>query len=225
MTFERPKPHAAPLAPVRGTRQRQRTRNALLTAGGQMFATRSPDAVTIDEIVEAADVGKGSFYNHFTDKEEFADAIFELIQGDCEFHIFSANRGVRSAPMRIVRALCVVVRYAIDHPERIQALMSLGDKRAVLAAPLNAGAVADVREGLDQGALAHVDLEGGVMVTIGLVRQAVRQATAPKVTTPPSVIATSLGAAMLRALGVEPGLALQYAETAVADILKGKNER
>ena len=50
-------------------RRRERTRAALMRAGQVLFATRSVDAVSIDDIVAAAEVAKGSFYNHFPDKE------------------------------------------------------------------------------------------------------------------------------------------------------------
>ena len=208
----------------RGARQRQRTADALMHAGERLFGTRPVEGVTIDQIVDAADVAKGSFYNHFEDKEEFAVAVYELIRGDCEFHIFAANRGVRSAPVRIVRALCVVLRYAMAHPERIQALISLSDRRESVSAPLNAGVVADVREGLEQRSLAHIDCETGVMVALGIVREAVRQTIAPWVTTPPELIAAKLGAATLRALGVKHTLAQQYAQAAAEDILLRKDQ-
>lgn len=62
-------------ATPRPDRRRQRTRAALLEAGRRLFAARSVEAVTIDDIVAAADVAKGSFYNHFTDREALAREV------------------------------------------------------------------------------------------------------------------------------------------------------
>ena len=66
-------------------RRRVRTRAALLRAGASLFATRSVDGVSIDDIVAAADVAKGSFYNHFPDKEalaaELSDAARASLSG------------------------------------------------------------------------------------------------------------------------------------------------
>jgi len=62
------------------TRQRRRvkaTRLKLLNAGRDMFAEKGFDSTTIDDITERADVGKGTFYYHFTDKQ---DLIAELIK-------------------------------------------------------------------------------------------------------------------------------------------------
>jgi len=61
-------------------RQRRRakaTRLKLLNAARDMFAEKGFDSTTIDDITERADVGKGTFYYHFTDKQ---DLIGELIK-------------------------------------------------------------------------------------------------------------------------------------------------
>jgi NAD(P)-dependent dehydrogenase (short-subunit alcohol dehydrogenase family) len=45
----------------RGNRQHQRTRGLLVLADEQLFATRDVDSVTVDQIVDTAEVAKGSF--------------------------------------------------------------------------------------------------------------------------------------------------------------------
>ena len=61
-------------------RQKRRvkaTRLKLLNAARDMFAEKGFDSTTIDDITERADVGKGTFYYHFIDKQ---DLIAELIK-------------------------------------------------------------------------------------------------------------------------------------------------
>lgn len=61
-------------APVsRLVRRKQRTRAALIGAA-QSFIAAGQTNVPILEITKAADVGMGSFYNHFATKEELFDA-------------------------------------------------------------------------------------------------------------------------------------------------------
>ena len=96
-------------APPRGARRRQRTRSAIITAGQRLFAVRALESVSIDDIVAAADVAKGSFYNHFDHKEGLADTIVDVVQGDVEFHISVANRDIADAAVRVTRALAVVM--------------------------------------------------------------------------------------------------------------------
>jgi AcrR family transcriptional regulator len=209
-------PKSTSAAP-RQTRRRQQTRSALMSAGQQLFAARSVDSVSIDEIVEAADVAKGSFYNHFGDKGELASAIFELIQGDCEFHIMTANRDLPDPAQRMVRALCVMLRYALNHPERLHAMISLSARKTVAQSPLNAGLSADITDGLAKGRMRGVDLEVGVIIVLGVINVATRHLLTSGTATPPVAFASAVGAALLRALGVDQGDAL--AEAAAADLL------
>ncbi len=67
----------------RMSRQRQKTHDRLVKAALSVFARKGVDAATINDITEAADVGFGSFYNHFSSKEEILTVatkeLFELI--------------------------------------------------------------------------------------------------------------------------------------------------
>lgn len=54
-------------------RRKQRTRAALIKAA-QTFIADGKTNVPVLEITQAADVGMGSFYNHFTSKDELFDA-------------------------------------------------------------------------------------------------------------------------------------------------------
>ncbi len=67
--------------PNRMSRQREKTRNRLVAAALSVIAEKGADAATINDITETADVGFGSFYNHFTSKEEIlAAAIDEMLE-------------------------------------------------------------------------------------------------------------------------------------------------
>ena len=60
-----------------GREKRARTRAQILEAGTMLLAERSPEALTVDAIVEAAGVAKGTFYYHFQSMEELAAAVGE----------------------------------------------------------------------------------------------------------------------------------------------------
>lgn len=77
----------------RGARRKRETRSRLLGAALNLMAERGMAGVAINEITDAADVGFGSFYNHFESKEaiyaalidqvfeDFADALDRLVVG------------------------------------------------------------------------------------------------------------------------------------------------
>ena len=59
----------------RQDRRRARTRARLVSAAGTLFARQGVDNTRINEITEEADVGFGSFYNHFESKEAIVEAV------------------------------------------------------------------------------------------------------------------------------------------------------
>lgn len=59
----------------RRTRKRLATRQAISDAATRLFYERGFDRVTVDEIAEAADVGRMTVFNHFSRKE---DLFFDL---------------------------------------------------------------------------------------------------------------------------------------------------
>ncbi|HZT11673.1 MAG TPA: TetR/AcrR family transcriptional regulator [Candidatus Baltobacteraceae bacterium] len=66
----------------RGARRKRETRRRLLEAAFRLVAERGIDAVAVNEITEAADVGFGSFYNHFESKESIYSAVVEWLFED-----------------------------------------------------------------------------------------------------------------------------------------------
>ena len=58
-----------------GSEKRARTRAQIVEAGLVLLAERPPEALTVDAIVEAAGVAKGTFYYHFQSVEELVAAV------------------------------------------------------------------------------------------------------------------------------------------------------
>ena len=57
-------------SPDRRSRKRLATRQAISDAATRLFLERGFDAVTVDEIAAAADVGRMTVFNHFPRKED-----------------------------------------------------------------------------------------------------------------------------------------------------------
>jgi AcrR family transcriptional regulator len=67
-------------APLGGRRQRRaaETRIRLFRAALGLIAERGIDKVTVEDITEAADVGKGTFFNYFPTKEHVLGVMAEI---------------------------------------------------------------------------------------------------------------------------------------------------
>ena len=61
----------------RQSRRKMETRRKLIRATVDVMAQKGPDATTIQDITETADVGFGSFYNYFKSKDEIRFAAME----------------------------------------------------------------------------------------------------------------------------------------------------
>src|SRR5512137_1474289 len=66
--------------PSRHERRRQQTRKLLTQTAVQLVLEKGYDAISIQDITDRADLGRGTFYIHFKDKEEVVwSAIQNLI--------------------------------------------------------------------------------------------------------------------------------------------------
>ena len=64
----------------RTQRRKAQTRQKLVDAARAMLADGTAQRASIEEITERADVGFGSFYNHFTSKDDlYAAAVTEVL--------------------------------------------------------------------------------------------------------------------------------------------------
>ncbi len=158
-----------PAAPTskRSNPRSTRTRLSLVEAGLQLFAERPVDAVPIDDIVAAAGVAKGSFFNHFEDKQAFAAAIGSEIRMDVEARIEEANRGLEDPLERLVGGMRVAVDYALSEKARA-IIMARGFNLATgRDHPLNAGLRKDIDAACAMGLLRKEADSAGLLLWLG----------------------------------------------------------
>lgn len=205
---------------ARPDRRRARTRAALLQAGESLFAAQSVDAVSIDDIVAAADVAKGSFYNHFADKEALAREIAVAVRAEAEAQVDQANDGVAEPAQRMARGQAVFVRYAIRNPERARAMMRLHAGATLPNAPMNRGLRADIETGLAVGVFRDLTVETGLLMAMGMGVVAVTRVLEADGPTDPVALSRDLNFGLLRGLGVPEDEARTISAAAAADIFK-----
>ena len=146
-----------------------RIRAALVTACGDLLVDKPIDAVTINNIVEKAGVAKGSFYNHFPDKEALAAAVSEAILNEVETAIREGNENVTDPAYRIVRGMCSYVQLAVSDPRR--AIIMARGFQSVFAGehPLDRTARVDIADGIKSGRLEQRCEDAGLIQVMGAV--------------------------------------------------------
>jgi AcrR family transcriptional regulator len=111
--------------PNRLARRKQRTRVALIQAAQEFIVAGKVNAPIL-EITQAADVGMGSFYNHFQSKDElFAAAVTEVL--DAQGALLDAVTEPLSDPAeRFAFSFRVCGRLFRQQPQGSRILLSIG---------------------------------------------------------------------------------------------------
>jgi len=155
-------------SPANPSPRAARTRAALIAAGFELLVERPIDAIPIDDVVAKAGVAKGSFFNHFADKQDFANAIATEVRLEVEALITKANDGVANPVERIAGGMRVAAEFAMAQPKRSAVLLRSQGSSTARAHPLNRGVVGDFEAACAQGLLRPEALESGVLYWLGL---------------------------------------------------------
>jgi AcrR family transcriptional regulator len=196
-----------------------RTADALVAAGRALMAERPIAAIAVDDIVRAAGVAKGSFYNYFEDKDALARAIAKEVRIGVEAEVSEANARIDDPAHRVARAVCVYINHALSNPQAAGIMLRVyaGD---VTEAALNQGVTHDVSDGLLKGRFAVASVEAGVLFILGVAHLALARAHAE----PNPAVAVPLGqqlcSLILRGLGLTPGEADAIAAKAAHQIIR-----
>jgi AcrR family transcriptional regulator len=198
-------------------RRRAETRQALIRAARQILAETGDTSASIQAIAERADVGFGSFYNHFESKAELFDAA--VIDALEEFgQAFDALLSVIDDPAELVAAgFRLSARMADSHPE----LMRILRHRALGYIHSDKGlaprALRDLEVGVASGRFAPVDpivalsALGGTLLSLLELRFARPDLDGDEA-------AANLAEMVLRMLGVPPDDAHEVARRPLPDL-------
>jgi AcrR family transcriptional regulator len=151
---------AAPTTANRAARRRLRTRAALLAAAREVFASQGVDACAIQDITEAADVAKGSFYNHFDSKDAVLHAVVEETLAELGSALDMLTEPMRDDPARVI-AVCLrhTLRACFEDPTLGWFTLRAGNLIAVGAVPLGPFGRRDLERGRESGRFDFDDLE------------------------------------------------------------------
>lgn len=145
-----------------------RTRSALLLAGLKLLVARPIDAIPIDDIVAAAGVGKGSFFNHFADKHAFGAAIAGYVRAGLEEQIDAINSGVEDPIERLANGMCVAGEFArVERSQTIVMLRGMSNA-TVQQNALNRGVAADISACVAARLTRSEARSSGVLYWLGL---------------------------------------------------------
>ena len=132
-------------SPDRRQRRRAEIRERLFRAALALFGNKGFAETTVEDITEAADVGKGTFFNYFPSKDHILIAFGEMQLGKLEAAVEEVRRTNEPMP-RFLRSLGVRMT---QEPTRNPAII-----RALLQAYLSTTPVREAMLNLQQRMLA-----------------------------------------------------------------------
>jgi AcrR family transcriptional regulator len=191
-------------------RRKARTRQALIDAAVRLIAEGRGQRASVQEITDAADIGFGSFYNHFASKEQLFQTASDEVLDRWAQMIDAGCADLRDPAEVFAASLRISGRLAWAHPEIAGFITGAGLELVEAPSGLSPHALRDIRAGQAAGRFTVPDAEialsavaGGLL---GLLRLHERH---PQRVTESSV--DDLAEACLRLLGLRPAEARRIA--------------
>jgi AcrR family transcriptional regulator len=142
---------AAPATGSRLERRKAQTRAKLIGAARSMLAAGTAQQASIQEITDAADVGFGSFYNHFASKNELFEAAVADVLEETGTLLDGLGTEAEDPALTFARSVRLTTRLTRTRPEIARVLVGHG--LAYMDSPNGLGprALRDINAGIAAG--------------------------------------------------------------------------
>lgn len=179
--------------------RRERMRSRLLSSALQLVAAQGPASTSIDDVIAAAEVSRGTFYKYFPSPQALVQEVAFEVAKDL---VYLADPIVRERDDPAERVACgirMVSRLALHHPAAAGFLAQLGwpdtDGQNVLLDFVRR----DLKEGMKRGRFRQMPMPLALNMVSGAVIGAIHCMLKPSCEPD---FAEMTAAATLRALGV-----------------------
>lgn len=179
----------------RGHKKRERTRAQLIEAGVSVLAQKG-EALTVSDVVEAARVSSGTFYNYFTDRRDLLGALAE--------HTLTtlaptSRSDTRDPAENIASITAAILSRAESDPTWARAVLRLTDSKKSFPRAMAQFMHEELSSGRDTGRFQFGPDEVTLDLLVGFLMASIRRITGGKT---PAEYPTRVVDRALRALGV-----------------------
>jgi AcrR family transcriptional regulator len=157
-----------------GREKRARTRAQIVEAAATLLAERPLEAVTVDAVVEAAGVAKGTFYYHFQSIDELAAAVGAKLGESFDEMLTSARLKLRDPIKRLSFAFTQFLERAISDTDWARLVVQSAQSPAEFGLGVRANLRADIAEAIAQRRVSVRDAELAADIVIGIWLQVTR---------------------------------------------------
>jgi len=219
-TSETPRTGGGP--PGRNERRKARTRASLLDAARTLFARQGFEHTAIADITDRADLGVGSFYNHFDSKEDLLAALLEQAFSEQLTALDSRRRDVTDPAEAVAIAHRHWIRLTTDGPEWAWLVVRLETSFELVVATQGDSARKDLERGIENGRFLVSNREIALQASGGALIAAMRTMLAgAEIPQADSIHAEGV----LRMFGVPAAEAAEIARRRLPDVALEPEER
>jgi TetR/AcrR family transcriptional regulator, ethionamide resistance regulator len=180
-----------------GRRQRMRTR--LIFAALKLAGSKAHASITIDDVLSAAEVSRGTFYRYFESPQELMHEIGLLVADELILVAESAVQGFTDPAERVACAMRTIIRFVGNHVTIAEFLVRLAWADIHESQLLLSFAKRDLEQGQLQQRFAAMPIELAMNIVTGTVFGAAQSLL---LTTVGKTCPEQATASALRALGV-----------------------
>ncbi len=192
----------------RNTRRRSQTRAKLVGAARRLFARQGVDNTRVNEITNEADVGFGSFYNHFKSKEEIVEAVLAETIAAQGAAVAAVTADVEDPAEVVATAHRHFVDLAVRDPDWGWLLVRLDATHNLIVKALGPFAERDIERGVKAGRFQVANRRVAMLGAGGALLAAMREVLEGRA---PKDTGRLHAEGVLRLLGVPPEEAAEVA--------------
>lgn len=191
-----------------GAQRRERMRRRLFESALQVVAKKGPAATSIDDVIQAAEVSRGTFYKYFDAADTLFDALALEVADEIVRMAEPAVVDIADPAQRVAVGMRLTIHLARSNPQVGGFLVRLGWPEMRRGGSLLDPLQRDLRQGIRKGSFASMPMRLAInivsMTVLGTVH-AVLEMRAP------GAFAEQAVESALRALGVDRKEALRLA--------------
>ena len=188
--------------------RRERMRARLLASAMRLVADKGPAATSIDDVISAAEVSRGTFYKYFASPDALVRELAVEIANELIRMAEPVVQSCADPAERVSIGMRLVTRLAIDHPLAATFLVRLGWPDASGPNLLLDFVRRDLAEGIRQGRFAPLPIALALNIVTGISLGAIHRMLEPGCE---SDFAEQSAAAALRGLGLDARSAARIA--------------
>lgn len=195
--------------------RREQMRRRLIESAILVFAEQGVNSAVIGQVIQAAGVSRGSFYNHFRTNDDLCDAVCQDIANELVAYTEELVARCSAADAAVALGVITVLSAAQHYPVLGHFMSARSLNAEMLMREISGGLTRELTDGMAAGVFHSDDVGLATDMVLGMVRVAMlRLATRQTEPLSPAEYISGAVAAILRCLGVARSRALELTSTA-----------